>query len=156
MNISSVTDVNACLGYLCSRLTASPKLISSIFFTLFNQMTSFPYSFFVHCVSLLLDSCQLFNYNILAISLKNTESYPVTLCLANRAHNHMISRRHRLHDCSSLPWMFNSSLQFLKRKLNAHCVWRQSIIPRLCHVFTHSASNVLTNSQILQEETFKR
>ena len=54
------------------------------------------------------------------------------------------------------PWMFNSSLQFLRRKLNAHCVWRQSIIPRLCHAFTHSASSVLTNKQILQEETFKR
>ena len=55
-----------------------------------------------------------------------------------------------------LPWMFNSSLQFLKRKLNAHCVWRQSIIPRLCHVFTHSASSVLTNTQILQEDSYKR
>ena len=43
-----------------------------------------------------------------------------------------------------LPWMFNSFLQFLRRKLNAHCVWRQSIISRLCRVFTHSASSVLT------------
>ena len=71
-----------------------------LFSTLVNQLTSFPYSFFVHCVSLRLDSCQLFNYNILAVSLKNTDSYPVTLCLANRTNNHMISRRHRLHDCS--------------------------------------------------------
>ena len=62
INILSVPDVNASLGYLCRRLTASPKLISSVFFTLVNQLTSFPYSFF-HCVSLRLDLCQLYNYN---------------------------------------------------------------------------------------------
>ena len=86
-----------------------------------------------------------------AVSLKNTESYLVT----PHPLNHMISRSHRLAALDS-PWMFNSSLQFLRRKLNAHCVWGQSIIPRLCHVFTHSASSVLTNMQILQEDSYKR
>ena len=86
-----------------------------------------------------------------AVSLKNTESYLVT----PHPLNHMISRSHRLAALDS-PWMFNSSLQFLRRKLNAHCVWGQSIIPRLCHVFTHSASSVLTNTQILQENSYKR
>ena len=69
----------------------------------------------------------------------------------------MISRNHRV--CMTAldsPWMLNSSLQFLRKKLNAHCVWTQSIIPRLCHVCTHSASSVLTNTQILQEDSYKR
>ena len=58
---------------------------------------------------------------------------------------------------ATLPlWMFNSSLQFLRRKLNAHCVWRQSIIPRLCRAFTHSASSVLTNTHIFQEDSYQR
>ena len=54
INISSVTDVNASLGYLCHRLTASPKFISSLLlYTSVNQLTSFPDSFFfVHYVSL--------------------------------------------------------------------------------------------------------
>ena len=86
-----------------------------------------------------------------AVSLKNTESHLVT----PHPLNHMISRSHRLAALDS-PGMFNSSLQFLWRKLNAHCVWGQSIIPRLCHVFTHSASSVLTNMQILQEDSYKR
>ena len=71
INISSVPDVNASLGYLCHRLTASPKFISSVFFTLVNQLTSFPYSFLVHCVSLRLDSCQLYNYNTNCITEKH-------------------------------------------------------------------------------------
>ena len=63
-----------------------------------------------------LDSCQLFSYNILAISRKNTESYPVTLCLANRAHNHMISRRHRLHDCSRFTMDVQQLFTVLKKE----------------------------------------
>ena len=112
--------------------------------------------FFVHCVSLRLNSCQLYNGSSgVDVSLKNTESYLVTLCLANRTHNHMITRSHRLAALDS-PWMFNSSLQFLRRKLNAHCVWTQSIIPRLCHVFTHFVSSVSINMQASQEDSYKR
>ena len=79
----------------------------------------------------------------------------VTLCLANRTHNHLITRSHRLAALDS-SWMFNSSLQFLRRKLNAHCVWTQSINPRLCHVFTHFASSVSINMQASQEDNYKR
>ena len=53
INISAVTDVNSRLGSLCHRLTASPKLISSLFFFFYSsvyQLTAFPYSFF--CCSL--------------------------------------------------------------------------------------------------------
>ena len=57
---------------------------------------------------------------------------------------------------SSTLWMFNNFSRILRKKLNAHCVWRQSIIARLCHVFTHSASSALTNTQILREDNYKR
>ena len=55
-----------------------------------------------------------------------------------------------------LPWMFNSSLQFLKRKLNAHFVWTQSIIPRPCHVFTYSASSVFCLECLDKHANFAR
>ena len=75
INISSVTDVNASLGCLCHRLTASPKFISSLLlYTSVNQLTSFPDSFLLFIVfRFRLDSCQLFNYN------ENIESYLFTL-----------------------------------------------------------------------------
>ena len=92
-----------------------------------------------------------YTMTIVAVSLKNTESYLVT----PQPLNHMISRSHRLAALDS-PWMFNSSLQFLRRKLNAHCVWTQSIIPRPCHVFTHFASSVSINMQASQEDNYKR
>ena len=70
----------------------------------------------------------------------------------------MITRSRRLAALDSVdsPWMFSSSLQFLRRKLNAHCVWTQWINPRLCHVFTHFASNVSINMQASQEDNYKR
>ena len=74
--------------------------------------------------------------------------------LANRTHNHDLTEP-SLAAVDSL-WMFNSFLQFLRRKLNAHCVWRQSIIRRLCRVFTHSALSVSTNMQASPEGSCRR
>ena len=90
INISSVTDVNASLGYLCHRLTASPKFISSLLLhTSVNQLTSFPFSFIGHCVSLSLGFMSAFQLQRKTLS-------PIFLhCLANHTHNHMISRSHR-------------------------------------------------------------
>ena len=114
-----------------------------------NWLTSFPYSFFfVHYVSLSLGFMSAFQLQWKTLS-------PIWLhCLANRTHNHDL-KEPSLAALDS-PWMFNSSLQFLRRKLNAHCVWTPSIIPRLCHVFTLSVLSVLTNTQILQEDGYKR
>ena len=67
----------------------------------------------------------------------------------------MITRSYRFAALDS-PWTFNSSLQFLRRKLNAHCVWTQSINPRLCHVFTHFVSSVSINMQASQEDNYQR
>ena len=50
------------------------------------------------------------------MSLKNTESYLVTLCLANRTHNHMISRSHRLHDCSRFTMDVQQLFTVLKKE----------------------------------------
>ena len=107
--------VNASLGYLCHRLTASPKLISSVFFTIVIQLTSFPYSFFfiVFRFAWIYDS---YTITILAVSLKNTESYLVRLCLANCTHNHMISRSHRLHDCSRFTTDVQQLFTILKKE----------------------------------------
>ena len=124
---------------------------SSVLFYCTLQLTNwlhFLILFFVHCVSLSLGFMSAFQLQWKTLS-------PILLhSLANRTHNHDITEP-SLAALDS-PWMFNSSLQFLRRKLNAHCVWTQSIIPRLCHVFTHSASSVLTNTQILQEDSYKR
>ena len=126
----------------------SPVLF--FFFLLFSLPIDFIslFFFFVHCVSLSLGFTSAFQLQWKTLS-------PILLhSLANRTHNHDLTEP-SLAAVDS-PWMFNSFLQFLRRKLNAHCVWTQSIIPRLCHVFTHSASSVLTNTQILQEDSYKR
>ena len=107
--------VNASLGYLCHRLTASPKLISSVFFTIVIQLTSFPYSFFFIVFRFAWIHVS-YTITILAVSLKNTESYLVTLCLANRTHNHMISRSHRLHDCSRFTMDVQQLFTILKKE----------------------------------------
>ena len=56
----------------------------------------------------------------------------------------------------SQTWMFNSSLQVSRRKPSVHCVQKQSKIPRHCHVYTHSACGVSTNTQDMQRESQKR
>ena len=57
-----------------------------------------------------------YTITILTVSLKNTESYLVTLSLANRTHNHMISRSHRLHDCSRFTMDVQQLFTVLKKE----------------------------------------
>ena len=57
-----------------------------------------------------------YTITILAVSLKNTESYLVRLCLANSTHNHMISRSHRLYDCSRFAMDVQQLFTVLKKE----------------------------------------
>ena len=54
------------------------------------------------------------------------------------------------------PWMFNNCLKASGRKLNVLCAWRQSKIPRLCHVYTHSVWYASTNTLTTQEDSFRQ
>ena len=54
------------------------------------------------------------------------------------------------------PWMCDNSSEIFRKKQSVRCVQRQSTILRLCHVFTHFASSVSTNTQTSQEDSYKR
>jgi len=126
------------------------KIHGFFFILLFSLSIDFISLFFFFC-----SLCFAFAWIHVSLSITIKTLSPILLhSLANRTHNHDLTEP-SLAALDS-PWMFNSSLQILRRKLNAHCVWKQSIIQRLCHVFTLSASSVLTNTQILQEDSCKR
>ena len=91
--IKSVTDVNSTLGSLCHRLTASSKFISSFCFTL--QLTNWLHFLIPFFCSL----CFAFAWIHVSFSITvqwKTLSPILLHSLANRTHNHIISRSHRL------------------------------------------------------------
>ena len=80
------------------------------------------------------------------------------------------NRKTKVHDNSSFliklriiippilgrPWMCNNSSEIFRKKQSVRCVQRQLTIPRLSHVFTHSALSVSTNMQGSPESSCKR